>query len=155
MYFVYIYIIYLKSKMTSNVCSNCKKYEVATTHFCGYKDWCMVCDRSLWSTRYDNVNTTITTTTTNEDADEELDYCEECYKTVRDVFLVDIKQPNVILVENNRPKGAKWCTQECLDSYNVKHPQMAHCTECYLRIELEQAIEGGGLCKICHLLNTC
>ena len=117
---------------------------MAKTHFCGYKDWCIVCDRSLWSTRDD----TATTTTINKQ-EEELDYCEECYKTVRDVFLVDVKHPNVIMVENNRPKGAKWCTQECLNNYNVKHPQMANCTECFARIELEQAVDGGGLCKMC------
>jgi hypothetical protein len=124
-----------------NMCSNCNKNEVATTHFCGFEDWCEECDRSLWSTR----DEMITTTTTNK----ELDYCEECYNPVRNLFLIDVKYSNVILVDNHRPRGAKWCTQECLDNYNVKHPIMAHCKECFARIELEQAVDGGGLCKIC------
>jgi hypothetical protein len=126
-----------------NFCANCDKNEVATTHFCGYKDWCEECDTSLWSTRDDNVTTT-TTTTTN---DEELDYCEECYKTVRDVFLTDNVLQGVYLVKGHRPKGAKWCTQDCLDRYNVKHPIMANCKECYIVLELEKMI--GGFCKIC------
>ena len=89
------------------------------------------------------VNEVTTTTTTNN---EELDYCEECYKTVRDIFLVDVNLKGVYLVnDHHRPKGAKWCTQECLDRYNIKHPIMVYCKECYLIIKL------GDFCKICNL----
>jgi len=122
------------------MCSNCDKYEVAKTHLCGFKDWCEECDTSLWSTR-DKDEVTATTTTTN---DEELDYCEECYKTVRETFLVDVNLQGVYLInDHHRPKGAKWCTQKCLDLYNIKHPIMVNCKECYLIIEL------GDFCKIC------
>ena len=130
--------------MTSllNMCSNCGKYEVAKTHLCGFNDWCEECDTSLWSTANE---VTANEVTSNKDEYEELDYCEECYKTVRDVFLVDV---NLKGVYDNRPKGAKWCTQECLDRYNVKHPIMALCQECYARIDLDKIIEG--LCKLCY-----
>jgi len=143
---------------------------VAKTHLCGFTDWCEECDTSLWSTRNEVTANIVTTNivtanivtanivtanivtsnivTANEDKYEELDYCEECYKTVRDVFLVDVKIDGVYLVNDNRPKGAKWCTQECLDRYNGKHPIMAHCKECYSRIDLDKIIEG--LCKLCY-----
>ena len=39
---------------------------------------------------------------------EELDYCEECYKTVREEF---------IKVDHS---NQKWCTQVCLDKWNNK-----------------------------------
>jgi len=139
--------------MTSNccesepMCSNCDKNVITKLSLCGFNDWCEECDTSLWSTRDET-----TTTTTNDKVAtnkyEELDYCEECYKTVRDVFLVDVNIDGVYLVNDNRPKGAKWCTQECLDSYNGKHPIMAHCKECYSRIDLDKIIEG--LCKLCY-----
>jgi hypothetical protein len=48
----------------NNMCSNCHKYEVAKTQFCGYKDWCEQCDISLWSTRETTPASTIATTTT-------------------------------------------------------------------------------------------
>ena len=142
-----------------NLCANCDENEVAKIHLCGYKDWCEECDTSLWSTRDKSSNevtanevtaktaatTTITITTT--DPNEELDYCEECYKTVREIFLVDVNLQGLYLVNDNRPKGAKWCTQECLDRSNVKHPIMVNCKECYIVLELEKNI--GGFCKIC------
>lgn len=137
-----------------NMCSNCDKREVAKTHLCGFTDWCEECDISLWSTRDETTTTTTNDevtaneVTANKDEYEELDYCEECYKTVRDIFLVDVNLKGVYLANDNRPKGAKWCTQECLDRYNVKHPIMALCQECYARIDLDKIIEG--LCKLCY-----
>ena len=131
--------------MTSllNMCSNCSKYEVTKTRLCGFNDWCEECDTSLWSTR--DVTTTATTTTIN---DEELDYCEECYKTVRETFLVDVNLQGVYLInDHHRPKGAKWCTQKCLDLYNVKHPIMIYCKECFARMELTKMVRD--FCKIC------
>ena len=132
--------------MTHNMCLNCNNCEVAKTHLCGFKDWCEECDTSLWSTR-DVTTTTTTATATTED--EELDYCEECYKTVREIFIVDdVNLQGLYLVnDHHRPKGAKWCTQKCLDLYNVKHPIMIYCKECFARMELTKMVRD--FCKIC------
>ena len=115
--------------MTSllNMCSNCGKYEVAKTQLCGFNDWCEECDISLWSTANEVATNIVATTTTTKD--EELDYFENL--------------PRSYVVNDHRPKGAKWCTQKCLDSYNIKHPIMVYCKECYLIIKL------GDFCKIC------
>lgn len=68
---------------------------------------------------------------------EELDYCEECYKTVRDIFVVD----------DNRCDGAKWCNQECLNKYWIKKPPLANCQDCYIKEDVRKLVNG--FCKLC------
>ena len=45
-----IAILVDNSSVPSQMCSNCKSRRIGSRLLCGFSDWCVLCDESLWST---------------------------------------------------------------------------------------------------------